>query len=193
MNAMVKRDSRRSDFAVPFESVDDDLMQIGELAEKARVTVRTVRYYEELGLLEPVRRSDGGFRLYNDLALRRLQLVQSLRALDFPLKEILELMQIRRESPVGSVAGHKLMHLLQLQLARTNERIAQYLASREDIQRAMTLTVECMGCHLEMAAEPCKTCGNIANYVKGHPKDKDERFDLETLEPLLPIAFQAML
>lgn len=43
----------------------DDLFQIGELSEKAGVSKRTIRYYEELGLIKPSRITSGGFRLYS--------------------------------------------------------------------------------------------------------------------------------
>lgn len=170
---------------------ETNLMQIGEVAKRVNVTIRTVRYYEEMGLIEPAMRTEGGFRLYDMSAVRRLQLIHSLRSLDFPLKDIQELLQIRRDSHTGTVAAHRLMQLLKLQLQRTNERIAQLLAIREDIERAMALTAECTGCHLELAGQPCLTCGNVLDFAKNvHPEIPIQR---EQLEPLLPIAFQAML
>ena len=56
-------------------------MQIGDSAIRAGVTARTIRYYEELGILEPEERTDGGFRLYSEAQLRRLLIVQSLKGL----------------------------------------------------------------------------------------------------------------
>ena len=63
-------------------------MQIGDLAAKAGVTPRTIRYYEELGIVEPEERTAGGFRLYSEAQLRRLQIVQSLKDLGFELEHI---------------------------------------------------------------------------------------------------------
>ncbi len=48
------------------------LMQIGELARKAGITLRTVRYYEQLGLIKHAVRTKGGFRLYHGEELRKL-------------------------------------------------------------------------------------------------------------------------
>jgi len=165
------------------------LMQIGEVARRADVTVRTVRYYEEMGMIEPAMRTEGGFRLYNRSVLRRLQLIASLRALDFPLKDIQELLSIRQDSHIGTVAANKLLRVLRIQLERTTERIRQYEAIRRDIEQAMSLTAECTGCHQELSAEPCKTCGYVREYAKstetGGPATRHEES--------LPIAFQAML
>ena len=169
---------------------DDKLMQIGDLAKIAGVTVRTVRYYEELELLEPVDRSEGGFRLYDMTALRRLLLIQSLRTLDFSLKEIQEFMRIRERSETGATAAIELLRVLNLQLERINKRIAQYTAIRDDIRNAIQLAQECCGCSLELATNPCQTCDYAAEIVGQHG---DVGKPEEAASPLLPISFEAML
>lgn len=176
----------------PHESPDElALMQIGEVAKRVDVTIRTVRYYEEMGLIEPATRTEGGFRLYDMGVVRRLQLIHSLRSLDFPLKDIQELLQIRQDSHTGTVAAQRLMRLLRLQRERTNERIAQLAAIRADIEKAIALTAECAGCHLELVGQPCRACGHVIDFAK-HERP-DASVQQSQLEPLLPIAFQAML
>ncbi len=64
------------------------LYQIGQLARLARISVRTLHYYDELGLVVPSGRSDGGYRLYTDADLARLQQVLLYRAVGLPLVEI---------------------------------------------------------------------------------------------------------
>jgi DNA-binding transcriptional MerR regulator len=54
------------------------LMRIGDLAKKAGTTMRTIRYYEQLGLIAPTARTRGGFRLYEEDELRKLRLIKSL-------------------------------------------------------------------------------------------------------------------
>ncbi|RST19082.1 MerR family transcriptional regulator [Streptomyces sp. WAC05374] len=61
---------------------------IGELAERAGATVKTVRFYSDRGLLPEASRSGGGHRRYGPEALERLRLIRSLRALDLPLPEV---------------------------------------------------------------------------------------------------------
>ncbi|KOU66851.1 MerR family transcriptional regulator [Streptomyces sp. MMG1533] len=66
----------------------EDLWSIGELAERAGVTVKTVRFYSDRGLLPEASRSGGGHRRYGPEGLERLRLIRSLRALDLPLPEV---------------------------------------------------------------------------------------------------------
>ncbi|MFF1926123.1 MerR family transcriptional regulator [Streptomyces sp. NPDC058221] len=66
----------------------DGLCGIGELAERAGVTVKTVRFYSDRGLLPEAARSAGGHRRYGPEALGRLRLVRSLRALGLPVREV---------------------------------------------------------------------------------------------------------
>ncbi|MFF7043838.1 MerR family transcriptional regulator [Streptomyces massasporeus] len=78
------------------------LWSIGELAERAGATVKTVRFYSDQGLLPEAARSSGGHRRYGPQALERLQLIRSLRTLDLPLPEI------RRILTDEDAAGHAL-------------------------------------------------------------------------------------
>ncbi|MDI9888667.1 MerR family transcriptional regulator [Streptomyces sp. HNM0645] len=66
----------------------DATLTIGELAERAGVTVKTVRFYSDHGLLPESGRSAGGHRRYGPEALDRLRLIRSLRALDLPVSEV---------------------------------------------------------------------------------------------------------
>ncbi|WP_309063708.1 MerR family transcriptional regulator [Streptomyces sp.] len=77
------------------------LWSIGELAERAGVTVKTVRFYSDRGLLPEASRSGGGHRRYGPGALERLRLIRSLRALDLPLPEVRRVLE--DEDPAGRV------------------------------------------------------------------------------------------
>ena len=62
--------------------------QIGEVAEQIGLSLRTIRYYEEVGLVTPATRSRGGFRLYSDADIARLELIKRMKPLDFSLEEM---------------------------------------------------------------------------------------------------------
>lgn len=66
--------------------------KIGEVAELAKVSIRLLRHYDEIGLLVPSGRSEGGYRLYSRADLQRLQQILFYRTLEFPLEEIQKLM-----------------------------------------------------------------------------------------------------
>lgn len=63
-------------------------MQIGEVAALTGLSLRTLRYYEEVGLVAPSARSTGGFRLYTDLDVDRFELIKRMKPLDFSLEDM---------------------------------------------------------------------------------------------------------
>ncbi len=68
--------------------------QIGEVADRTSVTQRTLRFYEEKGLLRPPERMDGGFRLYSDADVERIEYIRRLQQyLGFTLAEIKEMVE----------------------------------------------------------------------------------------------------
>lgn len=74
---------------------DDGMHQIGEVAGRLGLSLRTVRYYEEVGLVVPSGRTEGGFRLYTEDDIERLALVRQLKPLDFTLDELRTLLELR--------------------------------------------------------------------------------------------------
>ncbi len=78
-------------------------MQIGEVAELCGLSLRTVRYYEEQGLIAPEARSEGGFRLYTDDQVQRLVLIKQMKPLGFTVAEMRELLQARETLGAESV------------------------------------------------------------------------------------------
>ena len=100
-------------------------MRIGELAERARVNVQTVRYYERRGLLDDPRGRGSGYREYGDATLARLRFIRRAQELGFTLAEIEELLTLRRERGT-TAAAVKL---------RAEEKIAEIDARMRDLER----------------------------------------------------------
>ena len=67
-------------------------VQIGDVAERTGLSLRTIRWYEEVGLVPPSARTSGGFRLYTDADIERLELVKRMKPLDFTLEEMRDLL-----------------------------------------------------------------------------------------------------
>jgi DNA-binding transcriptional MerR regulator len=86
-------------------SVGDGQMQIGEVAERTSLSLRTIRYYEEVGLVPPSARTQGGFRLYTEDDLARLMLVKRMKPLDFSLEEMRGLLEILDRLEAGRVTA----------------------------------------------------------------------------------------
>src|SRR5664279_974370 len=69
-------------------------MHIGELADRSQMSLRTIRHYDEVGLLKPSGRTEGGFRLYTERDFMRLMLIRRMKPLGFPLEEMSELLRV---------------------------------------------------------------------------------------------------
>ena len=81
---------------------------VKEISELTGISVRTLHYYDEIGLLKPTQKSDAGYRLYDDRALEILQQILFFREFDIPLKEIKAVLE-----------NHALYRNLILQMQRT--------------------------------------------------------------------------
>jgi DNA-binding transcriptional MerR regulator len=93
-------------------------MQIGEVAEQTGLSLRTIRYYEEVGLVTPTTRTSGGFRLYTETAVARLRLVKRMKPLDFSLEEMKDVLAVLDGLDTGDP--------LSLEHARLVERLTMY-------------------------------------------------------------------
>jgi DNA-binding transcriptional MerR regulator len=115
------------------------LWSIGELADRAGATVKTVRFYSDRGLLPEAARSSGGHRRYGPQALERLQLIRSLRTLDLPLPEIRRILE--DEEAAGRVLENALDSRLrglgdELKALRWREAALQLVRDCPPAQRA---------------------------------------------------------
>jgi MerR family transcriptional regulator, repressor of the yfmOP operon len=108
--------------------------RIGELASKVGVTERTIRYYEERGLLESVKRLDGGQRVYTDDDVRRLKFIQKLKVLGLTLAEMQELETLYGRHRTNAKVLPRLVELLDAHLATVSERLAELTALRDEIR-----------------------------------------------------------
>ena len=68
------------------------MMTVNEVSKLAGVSIRTLQYYDSIGLLKPPEYTESGYRLYDDAAMERLQQILLFRELEFPLKEIREIL-----------------------------------------------------------------------------------------------------
>jgi DNA-binding transcriptional MerR regulator len=84
-----------------------DTMHIGELAERTGLSLRTIRHYDEIGLLKPSGRTEGGFRLYTGRDLDRLLLIRRMKPLGFSLEEMAELLRIIEARAIDDPTGDR--------------------------------------------------------------------------------------
>src|SRR5881275_1941660 len=108
--------------------------RIGELAAQVGMTERTIRYYEELGLLDSVKRLEGGTRVYTDDDVRRLKFIRKLKVLGLSLAEMQELETLYGRHHTNAKVLPRLIELLDSHLVTVSERLGELTALRDEIR-----------------------------------------------------------
>jgi DNA-binding transcriptional MerR regulator len=116
------------------DAIARETYRIGELAAKVGMTERTIRYYEELGLLESVKRLDGGTRVYAADDVRRLKFIRKLKVLGLSLQEMHELDGLYQQRRSNRTVLPRLIELLDAHLETVDGRIAELQALRDEIR-----------------------------------------------------------
>jgi len=107
-------------------------LKIGEVASRSGIPVKTIRYYEEIGLLTPtVKRAESGYRLFSSAVLNRLAFIKRSQSLGLSLSEIQELLAVHDtgELPCGAVKEH-----LQAKVEAISTQIQALEILRADLQ-----------------------------------------------------------
>ncbi|TYB34268.1 MerR family transcriptional regulator [Micromonospora sp. AP08] len=113
---------------------------VGQVARAARVTVRTLHHYDEIGLLRPSGRTPAGYRRYDDADLDRLQLIRYYRELGFPLDEIAEILDDPAADPVAHLSRQH--ELLSGRIGKLQEMVAAIEHAMEARKLGIQLTPE---------------------------------------------------
>ncbi len=145
----------------------DKLLRVGELAKAVGKTVRAMHLYEELGLLEPRARSEGGFRLYGPEAVDRIHWIVKLQAIGFTLAEIQGFVKDFREAHSAPEASARVRALFQDKQQQIREQITQLQVIENDLTEALAYLDSCQPCSTEHGPSECAACDH-----HGHQKDK---------------------
>jgi DNA-binding transcriptional MerR regulator len=111
-----------------------DAYSIGELARMVNLSQRTIRYYEEIGLLQSVRRIETGKRVYTDDDVRRLKFINRLKVLGLSLAEMVKLEKIYRTQRNNREVIPKLLAILDERAVQIDDRISQLVALKNEIR-----------------------------------------------------------
>ncbi len=107
-----------------------DGLRIGELAARFGLNPKTIRYYEEIGLLPRADRSDSGYRLYDERDAERLGFIRRAKTLGLSLDEIRDILSVQAE---GSPPCDQVLDLLDLKISAIDQRMAELQAFRADL------------------------------------------------------------
>ena len=134
-----------------------DLVQIGEFAKLAGTNLRTLRYYEELGLIKPASRSDGGFRMYQRTQLERIAAIKRLQDLGLPLKEIAGAL-VASPSCGPELVG-RLRGALEKQIELIEGKMKAMQSDLDDMSQARQRLLDmCQHCDIQFSPETCDPC-----------------------------------
>lgn len=109
-------------------------MRIGEVADKTSLSFRTLRHYDDIGLVSPSARTDGGFRLYTNTDVARLMVIRRMKPLGYTLDEMSDLLAVvdaLRDSPADDSLRQRLTEIKTEALGR-RERLATHLSMADD-------------------------------------------------------------
>lgn len=113
----------------------DEHHQIGAVADRVGLSLRTIRYYEEIGLVQPSGRTDGGFRLYTESDIERLGLLKALKPVGMSLETMGELLECADKLNGAEIddpgeVEHRFHGVLELAHHRCDELEEQLAAAR---------------------------------------------------------------
>ena len=123
---------------------EEKFIQIGELAKKTKVTPRTIKHYEEKGLLKPFKKTRGGFRLYQNDKVELVGRIRQLKKAGFSLSEVKEIEEINgiveEENILEKVDENeldKMITFLQFQLEKTEERLNETIKAKKGLVKVI--------------------------------------------------------
>jgi MerR family copper efflux transcriptional regulator len=133
-------------------------MKIGELARKTGKTPRALHLYEEMGLLQPPSRTEGGFRLYGPDEVARVYWICKLQDMGFSLPQIQSLLATVHASETAPEAMTSVRELFRAKLDETRAQVMRLLQLERDLSESLAYLEGCRVCREPATPEVCNTC-----------------------------------
>ncbi|MDP2954501.1 MAG: MerR family transcriptional regulator [Chloroflexota bacterium] len=158
-------------------------LTIGELAGELQLNPKTIRYYEEVGLLSKPRRSESGYRLYSRDDIERLRLVKRAKLLGLSLAEIKELVEYAIDGRCSTLKGH-LLSLVGAKLEEIDQKMQELVVFRGELRRCQSELSRRFNSEAQQEGEipPSASCRCIGEEVDGFLQ---ETKNLSRIQPSL--------
>lgn len=138
---------------------ESQLLQVGELAKATGKTVRAIHLYESLGLIEPVRRSKGRYRLFSPESKVRVRWISKLQSLGLSLTDIQAIAQQRQSSESARRAAAELRQVYKAKLEEVQQTIREYRALEAELVASVQFLDACQNaCTSELSTDCCAQC-----------------------------------
>jgi DNA-binding transcriptional MerR regulator len=135
-------------------------LRVGELAKRTGKTVRALHLYEELGLLKPIHRSKGGFRLYAPSAIDRVLWIGKLQDAGVSLHQLQALRGIVEEASAASQAMSRMREVFEDRLRETREQIAKLNELEKELVASIKYLDGCRTCEPVHQTGECPSCNH---------------------------------
>lgn len=151
------------------EAMESTRMRIGELAERSGRTVRTLHFYEELGLLQPIARTKGGFREYDGYALTRIEWISRLQDLGFSLPEIKSFLQGLHEKATAPEMMRDLLEFYAKKLLETRSHVVRLQRLEVELRASLDYLTGCKTCAPVTPMGACRSCAEDEHVGQSAP------------------------
>lgn len=145
-------------------------LRVGELARTVGKSVRAIHLYEEMGLLTPVDRSQGGFRLFGEDAVARINWIGKLQVAGFSLSEIRDFIAEFEENPHGRAATDRVRGVFAQKLADIRDTVTKLQTLERDLVDALAYLESCQTCSPSFPVTECGACGHHGHEVGEAPE-----------------------
>lgn len=137
------------------------VFKIGDLAKVTGKTVRALHFYEEKGILSPASRTDGGFRLYSNDSILRVQLIDKLQTIGMTLPDIKTLLARFENSATGQLAAQSFRGELIQRRAKLDQEIEKLSRLRRELSETVDYLAYCAhNCGKDKGLSLCQKCSH---------------------------------
>ena len=141
---------------------EQELFTTGDMARITNTTLRTVRFYEEAGILRPARRTEGGHRLFVREELERLRLVSDMREAGLSLDDIRSLLELQSKARTGGDAARLASASLKEIITSLRSKVEVLQRLSGDLERTVRHAEACLGCErTELFPHRCNECETL--------------------------------
>ena len=117
-------------------------MKIGEVAQRSGLSVKTIRFYCDEGLIHPISRSEGGYRLFGDEVFAELTLIRTLKAMEIPLQDVRQVLESRRS---GVCTCASLQDTIRSKAGEIEQKIAALRDLHSELEDLLSRWQDCGG------------------------------------------------
>lgn len=137
---------------------ESGLFTTGDMARLTGSTLRTVRFYDQEGLISPAARSCGGHRVFDDSSLQRLQFILDMREAGMSLADIKHLFAMKKAAESAGQATEEMSEFLNHQVEEMQNKIAKLERLRSELGRMMESIRDCGTCNEPRFKKQCGSC-----------------------------------